>query len=155
MTRSNWAAASADLRRGQVEEVGGRRRLDLLQGPAEPQDRVLEDVVGLLPAMHAGEIPEHLPRQAGQPVHRVGQELVARGGVARPQPVNAPLDLRRTLVLRHEDRAPGNPQLPVRLDATWVSSDPDAIDGCYANSAGVSSPCGAAAAYNGWPAWPW
>ena len=100
---------AADLRRGQAEEVGGRRRLDLLQGTAEPQDRVLEHVVGLLPAMDAREIPEHLPRQAGQPVHRVDQQLVARRGVARPQAIDAPLDLRRTLVLGHEDAAPEYP----------------------------------------------
>src|SRR5262249_38877743 len=38
---------AADLHRRQSEEVRGCRRADLVQGPAEPQGGVLQDVVGL------------------------------------------------------------------------------------------------------------
>ena len=69
---------AADLRRGQPEEIGSRRRPDLAQSATEPDDSVLQYVVGLLPAMNTGEVAEHDSRQPGQPFRSKFQELVKR-----------------------------------------------------------------------------
>jgi hypothetical protein len=100
-TASQVDKLAADLYGRQAKEIRDRRRLNLVQGAAEPEGGVLKHVVSLLPAMDAGKIPEHLPRQASQTVQGGGQQLLPRQLIARPQPIDASLDLRRMVVLGH------------------------------------------------------
>jgi hypothetical protein len=56
------------LYRRQVEEVPNRLNLDLGQRPVKANERVLKNVIGLLPAAKVRVAVEHLPGQAKQPV---------------------------------------------------------------------------------------
>ena len=75
---------AADLAGGQAEEVAYRLRRALFQGPAEPDQRGLPDVTGLLPPCHARKVAEHAPRQAVEPLEGAGDQAVT--GLCLPRP---------------------------------------------------------------------
>src|SRR5271157_2147763 len=89
---------ATDLHGREAEEVTGRRGGDVLQRPAEPEDRVLEDVVGLLPAVDAGEALEHFAGEALEAVDRAGEQGVTRRGVSGAETVDPPLDQGRLIL---------------------------------------------------------
>lgn len=63
-----------DLRAGKVKKVSGRLHLHLGECPVEPQQRVLSDIIGRLPASHLRILPQHPSREPQQPLVGVLQE---------------------------------------------------------------------------------
>jgi hypothetical protein len=78
---------------GETEEVGGVGGLDLGERPQQAQGGPLEQVVGLLPAVNAWEVAEHLAGQVHHALVGTVDELAAGGLVAGSQAVDPCLDL--------------------------------------------------------------
>jgi hypothetical protein len=74
---------AADLPGGEAEEMLHRLGRRGVQGLVEPHGGVLEHIVGVFPAMHPAEIPQHLGRQAPQPVAGAVDQFTAGERVAR------------------------------------------------------------------------
>lgn len=66
-----------DLHGGKVEEMANIDGVCGVQGAVQPDHRVLEDVVGLLPATDAGMAAEHATSEDEEPVAGMVDELVA------------------------------------------------------------------------------
>src|SRR5262249_23109508 len=98
---------AADLEGGQAEVLADGAGGRILQGAAEPQGGVLEDVVGLLPAPDARVALEHLAGEPGEPLAGGRDQLVAGRRGPGPEPVEPALDGGR-LVVGH-GRAPVPP----------------------------------------------
>jgi hypothetical protein len=92
---------AADLQGGQPAELAGRRRPDAFERPPQAEQGVLQHVIGLLPAAHAGVVAQHHPDEPAQPVARQREQLVARGLLALRPALQAALDLRGDRDLRH------------------------------------------------------
>src|SRR5262249_160266 len=65
----------------------------LLEGRPQPQQGVVEDVVGLLPAPEARKALEHAARQPPQALAGVPEQALARGPVSGAEPVDPGLQL--------------------------------------------------------------
>lgn len=83
-----------DLRAGEIEEVARRLHLHLAQGPVEPHQCVLSDIVGRLPASHLRILPQHPSRESQQPLVGVLQEHLAGSVRTLPHGSDQPLKLR-------------------------------------------------------------
>ena len=85
---------TADLGRGQAEEVTGRGGRDRPERAVEADQGVLKNVVGLLPAVDAGILLEHL---AGEPRQSVGgdrEQPLTRRVVAGLEAIQPPCSTR-------------------------------------------------------------
>jgi hypothetical protein len=79
------------LRGRRTEEAARVLRNNILQGAIEPHGRVLEHVIGLLPALHAAKVGDHLACQAFEPVAGEAEQLIARRRIAAAQAIERPL----------------------------------------------------------------
>src|SRR5260370_22646918 len=83
------------LHSSQAKKLAEGAGCDLLECPAEPEHSVVEDIIGLLPALQPAIGAEHLPGQTQQPFTGGVEKLFAGRLIARPEAVQTMLEAQR------------------------------------------------------------